>query len=312
MRIQQSYNQCFTHPYSFQAQEHDDEVKGDGNSVNYTFRIHDPRLGRFFVLDPLASEFPHNSPYAFSENKVIHMIELEGREAKKIAKKLTKTVLGPVGYARIIKQADLTAAYSLLLTARKINPNVGKESNEVKIQQLENDANATVALMLYEFATGTGRDNRTFEKGKHAFADKFLEGRVMEEIKSDFYEKAAQITYLDFTSMNAGSEISFGLEFSPDHAGLQKSIEKHLNSNLPQFFIGGANVVVTPTLGETGKVDVSITNSTSRSSLMLHLAGDNERDGTDFGHQEKRLSTIRQTITFTMEIDTTKFKEEAK
>lgn len=31
-------------------------------------------------VDPLAPEYPHNSPYAFSENKVIQFIELEGLE----------------------------------------------------------------------------------------------------------------------------------------------------------------------------------------------------------------------------------------
>jgi len=66
--------------YGFQNQEMDDELKGDGNSVNYKYRIHDPRLGRFFAIDPLASQYPHNSTYAFSENRLIDGVELEGRE----------------------------------------------------------------------------------------------------------------------------------------------------------------------------------------------------------------------------------------
>lgn len=69
-----------TYRFGFQGQEKDDEIKGAGNSVNYTFRMHDPRLGRFFSRDPLANSFPWNSPYAFSENKVINATELEGRE----------------------------------------------------------------------------------------------------------------------------------------------------------------------------------------------------------------------------------------
>jgi len=66
--------------YGFQGQEMDDEIKGEGNSVNYKFRMHDPRVGRFFAVDPLASKYPHNSPYAFSENRVIDGLELEGLE----------------------------------------------------------------------------------------------------------------------------------------------------------------------------------------------------------------------------------------
>jgi RHS repeat-associated protein len=66
--------------YGFQGQERDDEVKGEGNSYNYKYRMHDPRLGRFFAVDPLSRQYPHNSPYAFSENSTIAFIELEGLE----------------------------------------------------------------------------------------------------------------------------------------------------------------------------------------------------------------------------------------
>ncbi|MFT5823668.1 MAG: RHS repeat-associated protein [Crocinitomix sp.] len=79
--------------YGFQGQEMDDEVKGEGNSVNYKYRMHDPRIGRFFAVDPLVHEYPHNSPYAFSENMVIHMIELEGLEAYGVAE-----IFVPRGY----------------------------------------------------------------------------------------------------------------------------------------------------------------------------------------------------------------------
>jgi RHS repeat-associated protein len=66
--------------YGFQSQEQDNELKGEGNSLNYTFRMHDPRVGRFFAVDPLFREYPHNSVYAFSENRVIDGIDLEGLE----------------------------------------------------------------------------------------------------------------------------------------------------------------------------------------------------------------------------------------
>jgi RHS repeat-associated protein len=66
--------------YGFQNQEKDDEIKGEGNSINYTFRMHDPRLGRFFAVDPLAPKYPYNSSYAFSENSTIAFIEVEGLE----------------------------------------------------------------------------------------------------------------------------------------------------------------------------------------------------------------------------------------
>ena len=42
--------------------------------------MHDPRVGRFFAIDPLFKDYPYNSTYAFSENRVMDAIELEGLE----------------------------------------------------------------------------------------------------------------------------------------------------------------------------------------------------------------------------------------
>jgi RHS repeat-associated protein len=65
--------------YGFQAQEQDVEL-WEG-AVNYKYRVEDPRLGRFFSVDPLYKKYPWNSNYAFSENRLIDAIELEGLEA---------------------------------------------------------------------------------------------------------------------------------------------------------------------------------------------------------------------------------------
>lgn len=72
-------NRLSSSTYGFNGQEKDDEIKGEGNSVNFKYRMHDSRIGRFFVVDPLYYKYPYNSPYAFSENRVIDGI-LEGLE----------------------------------------------------------------------------------------------------------------------------------------------------------------------------------------------------------------------------------------
>jgi RHS repeat-associated protein len=78
---ERSYDSAGQYRYGFQGQEKDNEIKGEGNSLNFAYRVHDPRLGRFLSVDPLTSSYPHNSPYAFSENRVTNSIELEGLEA---------------------------------------------------------------------------------------------------------------------------------------------------------------------------------------------------------------------------------------
>ena len=93
--------------YSFQGQESDNEVKGNGNSINFEFRMHDPRVGRFFALDPLKAKYPHNSPYAFSENKVIHAIELEGLECFYTSDGNYIGQIGKNTEVRVINNADV-------------------------------------------------------------------------------------------------------------------------------------------------------------------------------------------------------------
>jgi RHS repeat-associated protein len=68
--------------YGFQNQEHDNELWS--GAVSYKYRVEDPRLGRFFSVDPLAAKYPHNSVYAFSENRLIDGVELEGLEFTQI------------------------------------------------------------------------------------------------------------------------------------------------------------------------------------------------------------------------------------
>jgi hypothetical protein len=52
-----------------------------GGAVSYKYRIEDPRLGRFFSVDPLAPKYAMYSPYHFSSNQPIHSKELEGLES---------------------------------------------------------------------------------------------------------------------------------------------------------------------------------------------------------------------------------------
>ncbi|MBN2727738.1 MAG: hypothetical protein JXR53_00785 [Bacteroidales bacterium] len=66
--------------FGFNGQEQDNEIYGDGNSLEFKYRIYDPRLGRFMSVDPLFREYPWNSTYAFAENDVIRAIDLEGAE----------------------------------------------------------------------------------------------------------------------------------------------------------------------------------------------------------------------------------------
>ena len=80
MLVPNRHSSSDSYRYGFQGQEKDDEIKGEGNSLDFEFRMFDSRLGKFLSLDPLTKSYPWNSPYAFSENRVIDGIDLEGKE----------------------------------------------------------------------------------------------------------------------------------------------------------------------------------------------------------------------------------------
>ncbi len=120
--------------FGFQGQEKDEESKGEGNSVNYKYRMHDPRVGRFFAVDPLAFKYPYNSQYAFSENQVIAFIELEGLEKTKPIKKLDcPHFVGKEKQIKIKKEIYFNkkvAVFAVTIPPRIISQNANSDSNK--------------------------------------------------------------------------------------------------------------------------------------------------------------------------------------
>ncbi|MCB9252421.1 MAG: hypothetical protein H6605_08115 [Flavobacteriales bacterium] len=67
--------------FGFNGQEKENDISGqEGGHLVFEYRIHDARLGRFLSIDPIAAQYPWNSPYAFAENRCIDGIDLEGME----------------------------------------------------------------------------------------------------------------------------------------------------------------------------------------------------------------------------------------
>jgi RHS repeat-associated protein len=98
--------------YGFQGQEEDSET----GLVNYKYRMHDPRIGRFFAVDPLMANFPWNSPYAFSENRVIDSRELEGLERLAINTETQGVLIYEGPKAVDVYKSDVLGVYDLYKT----------------------------------------------------------------------------------------------------------------------------------------------------------------------------------------------------
>ena len=57
----------------FVGQEFDEDL--GLNWYQFKYRNHDPQIGRFVQIDPLAAQYAHNSTYAYAENKPINGID---------------------------------------------------------------------------------------------------------------------------------------------------------------------------------------------------------------------------------------------
>ena len=77
----------------FNGKENDNDVKGDGNSQDYGMRIYDPRLAKFFSIDPITRGYPELTPYQFASNTPIQAIDLDGAEAQKVNEDVNTLVI---------------------------------------------------------------------------------------------------------------------------------------------------------------------------------------------------------------------------
>jgi len=71
--------------FGFNGKENDNEVKGAANQQDYGMRIYDPRVGRFYSVDPIGATYPELTPYQFASNSPIRAVDLDGLEAATIS-----------------------------------------------------------------------------------------------------------------------------------------------------------------------------------------------------------------------------------
>jgi len=65
--------------YGFNGKENDNEVKGNGNQIDFGARIYDPRIGKFLSIDPFCRHFTDESPYCFAGNSPIQNVDIGGK-----------------------------------------------------------------------------------------------------------------------------------------------------------------------------------------------------------------------------------------
>ena len=111
--------------YSFNGMEKDDEVKGNGNHLDFGARCYDSRLGRWLSLDAYATEYPSLSDYVFVANSSIIFIDPDGNVidlGNLTAEQLTEYN----STIKLLKTSDIFTYYYSVLEQSKVVYSVGK------------------------------------------------------------------------------------------------------------------------------------------------------------------------------------------
>ena len=207
-----------TYKYKFQGQEHQDEFGLNWDS--FKWRNSSPDLGRFWVIDPLAEKYVHNSPYAFSENRVIDAVELEGLEAvqtKDLERNRTDVEVR-------FKTSNSTSQYPL--TNEDINAGVrntitqsekaysGKDTQGMDVVfEFIHDPNATITIDYVDFVTNTSiNDNFEMQIMNH-FAPEF----VNEESRGNTESGTIQVSSANSTFQGTPTDEKPGAGYVTTH-----------------------------------------------------------------------------------------------
>jgi len=219
--------------------------------------------------------------------------------AKKIAELISNPKTPAFIKAILILNLDNNLSIALTATALDYNINAFRTDETFKQQTFNESGKAGVGILLYEFANGTGPDTREFNYSGDMVAKMFA-GQVSEDIKADFLKiiNKRNLSFEKFS--NEGISIPSSYGFSPGHTTFLDSFSKHIKANDVQFFIGGSNLEYFPAI-ETGYINVVLSNSTSRNSLLLHIGDNYARDGSNSGIN-RPLSTIKQVFWFKLKI----------
>jgi len=73
-----SYGSSANYRYGFNGKENDNDVKGNGDQLDFGSRIYDPRVGRWLSRDIVTKAF--SSPYAFSANDPVNYLDPDGQD----------------------------------------------------------------------------------------------------------------------------------------------------------------------------------------------------------------------------------------
>lgn len=139
MLVPNRHGQSESYRYGFNGKENDNEIMGEGNFQDYGMRMYNPRIGRFFSVDPLTARYSFLTPYQFASNRPIDGNDLDGKEWAIC----TNSITNPDG--SILVTTELVIRVKVENQSTKMtDPNIVKAKSEAIKSRIEKDGNTTL------------------------------------------------------------------------------------------------------------------------------------------------------------------------
>jgi hypothetical protein len=140
-------------------------------------------------------------------------------------------------------------------------------------------SNITLAILLNEFRTGTGKKERVFDIS-HAVTKEVAESSAVKEAFKVFYQENASITQFENLKPLVEYEYKFSPKGDEPYYNIPKSAVEHMKGfykvasewNWVDLFMGGVFVSIVP--GENNMLNIEVRNEIGKESLMLHAVPD--------------------------------------
>jgi RHS repeat-associated protein len=151
---ERSFSNGSKYRYGFGGKEKDNEIKGEGNSMDYGERMLDTRLGRWLSLDPLQAKYPNLSPYNFVANNPIFFIDPDGKvirihymEGGKSKYYTYKPGIKPTTSNTFVQQVHQAVTAVMKNDANKTFQNISDSKETVTFNQISTNDDATKGTM---------------------------------------------------------------------------------------------------------------------------------------------------------------------
>jgi hypothetical protein len=214
-------------------------------------------------IDPLVEKYPHNSTYAFSANRVIDAVELEGLEA--VPNELYNKI---INYGKNLMRKIVTHALTSIINTFT---NHVVEQTEKKLDNMVNsdDPYTTSLGLLGEFVLGIGPEERFFGPS-HPFTKSLKESNMTTEALKAFYEG-----YQDYLSgKRPDIPHSYRVDFSYGVEGDTGPFEEFFKDRgyTAAQFIGTTNYKFTFD-AEKELIQIEVYDTKTEYSLLYHMPG---------------------------------------